>query len=204
MTLLRLLAFEPASGDDAAEPAAPVPAREAPAPRATPRAGTANVAAMRAPANPPDRADGPSGPARPAAAMPLPADAAAWPAFVAGLGLTGMAAQLAAQSELRSVQGNVVTLALAGVHKHLAEKAYADKLKVALEARTGRKLLLAFEIGDAPTASLAAQEKQAKAAARAAAEQALRDEPFVRDALARFDARIKPESVEPLAGRSEA
>ena len=53
-----------------------------------------------------------------------------------------MAAQLGAQSELKSVRGNALSLAIPASHKHLADKAYADKLKVALEAATGRKLLL--------------------------------------------------------------
>ena len=44
-----------------------------------------------------------------------------------------MAAQLAAQTELKSLEGNVLTLALPAAHKHLADKAYADKLKAALD-----------------------------------------------------------------------
>ena len=53
----------------------------------------------------------------------------------------------------------------------------------ALEAATGRKLLLAFEVGDATDASLAAQEKRERAEAKARGEQAFRNEPFVRDLL---------------------
>jgi len=116
---------------------------------------------------------------------------------VASLALTGMAAQLAAQTELKSLRGNVLTLALPATQKHLADKAYADKLKAALDVASGRKLLLAFEMGEA-TASLATQERQARAVAKAAGEQAFRDEPFVRDVLSRFDGRIKPETIEPL------
>ena len=62
-----------------------------------------------------------------------------WPAFVASLKLPPIAAQLAAQTELKSIAGNVLTLALPAVHKHLADKAYSDKLKVALDQATGRK-----------------------------------------------------------------
>jgi DNA polymerase-3 subunit gamma/tau len=109
-----------------------------------------------------------------------------------------MAAQIAAQTELKSFEGNAVTLALPASHKHLADKAYADKLKAALEAATGRKLLLAFEVGDATDASLAATEKKLRAKAQAQGEQAFRDEPFVRDLLSRFDARIKTDTIAPL------
>jgi DNA polymerase III subunit gamma/tau len=199
MTLLRLLAFEPAlpgaSESAAASGGAPVP----PQPRTLTRSSESNVAAMRSPAAAvapsPQRAHADIAKAD---ALPLPTDAAGWPPLVSRLKLTGMAGQLGAQTELKSVQGNVITLALPAAQKHLADKAYADKLKVALEAVTGRKLLLAFEMGDAPTASLAAHEKQVRAAAKAAGEQAFRDEPFVRDVLSRFDARIKTDTVEPL------
>ena len=130
---------------------------------------------------------------------PLPEDVADWPAFVAQLKLPPIAAQLAAQTELKSVRGNVLTLALPAVHKHLADKAYSDKLKSALDQATGRKLLLAFEVGAAAETSLAAQEKRARALQQAQAEAAFRDEPFVRDVLERFDARIKPDSIKPVS-----
>ncbi len=81
----------------------------------------------------------------------------------ASLKLPPIAAQLAAQTELKSIEGNVVTLALPAAHKHLADKAYSDKLKTALDQATGRKWLLAFEVGGAAESSLAAQEKRARA-----------------------------------------
>jgi DNA polymerase-3 subunit gamma/tau len=196
MTLLRLLAFEPAMPDRGAEAggerSAPPPATPRPA-----RADTSNVAALRAAAQP----------ARPSIVaadvvrgdvIPLETEPSAWPAFVAKLKLSGMAAQLAAQTELKSMQGNALTLALPASHKHLADKAYADKLKAALEAATGRKLLLAFEVGGATDASLAAQEKKGRAEAKALGEQAFRDEPFVRDLMSRFDGRINPDTIEPI------
>ena len=123
--------------------------------------------------------------------------------FVAGLKLTGMAAQLAAQTELRAVAGNALTLALPATHKHLADKAYADKLKVALEGVVGKRLLLAFEVGDATDASLAAQERRARDEAKAKGEQAFREEPFVRDLLTRFDGRVKTETVAPLPATAQ-
>ena len=213
MTLLRLLAFEPAK--DMARPAAgggngpartpsderraasPSVATTRASPAAAPRAeNVSNVASLRAPADtaraPAPRADASAAPAQP---LPTPAE---WPAFIASLKLTGMAAQLAAQTELKSVAGNVLTLALPTAHKHLADKAYADKLKVALEAIIGRKLLLAFEVGEATEASLAAQQQRERAEAKAKGEQAFRDEPFVRDLLTRFDGRVRTETVEPL------
>jgi DNA polymerase-3 subunit gamma/tau len=132
------------------------------------------------------------------ARLSLPQSAADWPAFVADLRLTGMAAQLGAQSELKSVAGNALSLAIPAAHKHLADKAYADKLKAAVEAATGRKLLLAFEIGDGGDASLAAIERRERAQAKADGEAAFRNEPFVRDLVAKFDATVRTETIEPM------
>jgi len=195
MTLLRMLAFAPDATSRAPRveraAAAPAPSRQT----ATP---VNNLAAMT-----------PASPARTAAStpardpVPLPGDVAAWPAFVAQLKLTGMAAQLAAQTELKSIAGNALTLALPVASKHLADKAYADKLKVALEQATGRKLLLAFEVGAPVESSLAATEKRERAEASAKREAAFRDEPFVRDLLAKFDGQVKSDTITPLSRDGE-
>src|SRR5665213_2008444 len=212
MTLLRMLAFAPtdvATLDAAANGGAV---------KASSRAAAANTApAMRArsaDASPP--VEQPRVPAtvavltQPAAvaasadalpvverleAVPLPQTAEQWPAFVAQLPLTGMAAQLAAQTEWRGVSGNTLTLALPAAHKHLADKVYADKLKSALEKVTGKRLLLAFEVGAATDVSLASQQQRERSETRARTEAAFNEEPFVRDVLSRFDATIKPDSI---------
>ncbi|MFO1324539.1 MAG: DNA polymerase III subunit gamma/tau C-terminal domain-containing protein [Burkholderiales bacterium] len=165
----------------------------APSAQAAPDSGIATITPAR-PAPPARGADAAS--ARDV--VPLPADASGWPAFVAGLKLSGMAAQLAAQTELKSMNGNALTLALPVAHKHLADKAYADKLKHALEQATGRKLLLAFEVGAPAETSLAATEKRERAEARAKGEAAFREEPFVRDLIATFDGQVRPDTVVPL------
>ncbi len=110
-----------------------------------------------------------------------------------------MAAQLAAQTELKSVEGNVVTLALPAAHKHLADRAYADKLKAALDQSTGRRWMLAFEVGSRADASLAAQKNREQAEAKAKTEAAFNSEPFVQDMLSRFDAKIRPDSIKPMS-----
>ena len=206
MTLLRLLAFEPVeNAASTSTPPRPQGATPAQGPRTVPaaKAQPSNVASIRAPA--PTRSSSDNAASAPAAQsgdtasrVELPAQPQGWPEFVAALKLTGMAAQLAAQTELKAIEGNALTLALPASHKHLADKAYSDKLKVALESATGRKLLLAFEVGESTDASLAAQEKRERAQALAKGEQAFREEPFVRDLLERFDARVKPESIKPL------
>ncbi|MGH8802998.1 MAG: DNA polymerase III subunit gamma/tau C-terminal domain-containing protein, partial [Casimicrobiaceae bacterium] len=199
MTLLRLLAFEPATALEGGAPMFAVPAAGASVAGAPTAGGP--VAGARASGASAARASAArasaTAPGMPATAkLRLPDDPAQWAAFIAGLGLTGMARQLAAQSELRSIRGNALSLAVPATHRHLADKAYADKLKTALDAATGRKWLLAFEIGDAGSASLAAQERRQRDEAQAAGEAAFRDEPFVRDLLQRFDGTVRVETIE--------
>ncbi|MGH8850047.1 MAG: DNA polymerase III subunit gamma/tau C-terminal domain-containing protein, partial [Casimicrobiaceae bacterium] len=184
MTLLRLLAFEPGAGP---------PGDQRPIERAArPHASTGTPAASPQPVLPPaDKTE-----ARPPPApLPMIAD---WPAFVAGLKLSGIALQLAAQTELKAVAGNEIVLAVAEHSRHLTEKAYADKLKAALDDAFGRRVRLRFDFGGDPAgATLAAQEKRERAETRAKTEAAFRDDPFVQDVLSRFDARIKSESIKP-------
>ena len=220
MTLLRLLAFEPAStlataarrdaGTTLQSATASTPAQSSRAPAidaaADPRESNIDFAkpgvgaASNTSASTNRRAEPRAASATMSASTPalqLPDTITAWPAFVASLRLTGMAAQLAAQSELKSVKGNALSLAIPASHKHLADKAYSDKLKAALDAATGRKVLLAFEIGESSDGSLAALERRERAEAKAKGEAAFRNEPFVRDVVERFNATIRADSVTP-------
>jgi DNA polymerase-3 subunit gamma/tau len=191
MTLLRLLAFEPATGGPGATPASsPRPA----APEGRSQPASANLGSVRA-AAPSKAAEPAQAPTEPLRTLPTTHDE--WPAFVTSLKLSGLAAQIAAQSELRSVEGHVVNLALPASHKHLADRAYADKLKAALERATGRRLMLAFEVGEATPASLAAQERKERAELAERTEAAFREEPFVRELCERFEGQVRSDSIKP-------
>lgn len=120
-----------------------------------------------------------------------------WPAFVAGMKLSGIALQLAAQTELKDVAGNEIILAVPEASRHLTDKPYADKLKAALEDALGKRVRMRFEVGGASTATLAAQEKRKRSETQATTEAAFRDDPFVQDVLERFNAKVRPESIKP-------
>ncbi len=216
MTLLRLLAFEPVISHDpsgTARSAATVsgkPARQSLSPAESTNPPTAACTSPTPAAkleSPPaglhsSSARG-SDPASPSAPAPSTASAIAeiadWPAFVAGMKLSGIALQLAAQTELKSIAGNELVLTVPEASRHLTEKAYADKLKAALDEAFGRRVRLRFDVGGAATASLAVLEKRDRAEAQSKTEAAFRDDPFVQDVLARFDAKIKPDSIKPVS-----
>ena len=194
MTLLRLLAFEPAEPGGGEKPAGT--SRQA---KSAPASTTANPVAARpaaaVAASPASAVPAPSvGAAPPSEGLPAPAQ---WPAFVADMRLSGIARELAAQAELKSVTGNELVLAVPETARHLTEKAYSDKLKAALEQHLGRRVRLRFEVGAVAEGTLAAQEKREREAARKRTETAFRDDPFVQDILSRFDAHVRPDSIKP-------
>jgi DNA polymerase-3 subunit gamma/tau len=227
MTLLRLLAFEPAASEPASDagsgpgPAtlaaasgqrrsSPVAERAAPTTEraASATAGERPMTAVTAQAQGGQRVAAaatmaervaPAPGAEPAdTPQPLPADTRDWVALMGALKLPGMAGQLAAQSEWRATRDNEIVLALPEAQRHLAERAYADKLKSGIEAALGRKVRLAFEFTAEAAGSLAAQERRDRAEEQARTEAAFRQEPFVQDVLSRFGASIRPDSIKPV------
>ncbi|MFO1284319.1 MAG: DNA polymerase III subunit gamma/tau [Burkholderiales bacterium] len=180
MTLLRMLAFEPAAAEPPVRPSGAVRS-VAPPVRSAPTEA--------------DHASGSA--ARPATSVAVPADPAQWPGFVAALNLTGMAGELASQSVLRKLEGSALTLALPTTHKHLAAKPYADRLRSALEQTTGRRLLLAFEVGETGDESLATRAAREREELRVRTEASFREEPLVRDLVARFDGNVRADSIKP-------
>jgi DNA polymerase-3 subunit gamma/tau len=188
MTLLRLLAFEPGGGE--AEPAEPIGAQSARSSAAARSSVSSAQSTESAPANATATAPRQAGPATP--------EISDWPAFVASMKLSGIALQLAGQTELRALNGNEFTLAVPEAARHLTDKAYADKLKAALEQTLGKRVRLVFEFVAESGDTLSAQEKRERAARQAKTEAAFRDDPFVQDVLSRFDARIKPDSIKPV------
>ncbi len=214
MTLLRLLAFEPATqapsttrvgpdtsdSSDAAAPGAAQPPVREPVRRSVKSFDASLDTPLRVVPQPRTEAL-PSLPATRAEPLQsLPETTAEWPSFVAGLKLTGMAAQLAAQSELKSISGNALSLAIPATHKHLADKAYADKLKVALE-RSHRPQVAACVRNRRQQRRLARRRSSAASARRRKreGEAAFRNEPFVRELVERFSATVRPETIVPLA-----
>jgi len=183
MALLRLLAFEPGDGRASAKSDLDRAAGR--------RVGTAPPKAGQS--SPTAGEDAPVAVGR--AAAPGPAE---WPAFVAALNLSGITLQLGAQTELRAIDGNALTLAVPEGVRYLTDKPYVDKLKAALEQALGQRVRLRFEFGPPSTQTLSAQEKRERDALQAKSEAAFRDDPFVQDVLSRFEARIKPDSIKPL------
>lgn len=121
-----------------------------------------------------------------------------WPDIVASLKLGGMARMLADQCELKSHDGNTMQLGLAEAHKHLLDKTYQEKLVAALKNKFGEQLKVHFELGAASGQSPVEVRARAKAEKQAEAVAAIESDPFIRELVDQFDARIDPASIQPL------
>ena len=170
MALLRMLAFAPAEQGEAA------PAPRAAAPRTAPAAAPAGAAP---------------------ALKKNPVDAA-WPELVEQLGLTGMARMLAQHCELVDRDATRIELKIAQSHQHLLEGPYQERLKAALEQHFGARLKLTIRLSDSAGASPAAMADRDRQQRQAQAVAAIEKDPFVRELVDNFDARIVGSSIKPV------
>jgi len=187
MALLRMLAFAPASADSASRgepPVRPKTVSEEPlagTPAATPQADTAESGDIPRPT---DEGSGTS--------------TLSWAEIIEELGLTGMARMLAQHSELVEQDADRLVLMVPEAHRHLLDKPYRDKLQAALEERFGRKLRVEFTLGQATGNTPAEREDQERQARQRTAIEAIDRDPFVRELVENFDARVVDESIRPL------
>ncbi len=169
MTLLRMLAFAPAGAG-----------------------GTART--------PPGRLD--AQPSSAAAAVQAESKKNAgdttWNDIVEQLGVTGMTRMLAQHCELVRRDETSVELTISKLHERLLERPYQDKLKTALQQRFGTATRISISVGNGSgnsPAELADREKQQRQA-RAVAE--IERDPFVRELVENFDARIVESTIKPV------
>jgi len=180
MTLLRMLSFRPeAQGIATGTLAAPAQKKTNP---------DVTVAPVRTPP-----------PATPVAAV---AQASTfdgdWTGLVNNLKLSGMAKMLAQHCELKRFDGDAVALILPPEHKHLAEKPYQEKLKLALTDYFGKPVRVHIELG-APTGITPVQAQQSeKAAQEKRAIESIEQDPFVRELVEQFDAKVIESTIKPL------
>ena len=122
----------------------------------------------------------------------LPED---WAEFSAKLPLSGMAAQLARQSECVAISGRTMTLSVAT--KALSEGAHAERLRAVLTEYFGFVVQVFFEIGQGQGQSAHAVDQAEQAARQQAAEQAVKLDPVVLALVKDFGAQVVPGSIRP-------
>ena len=118
-----------------------------------------------------------------------------WAGFSAKLPLSGMAAQLARQSEWVAVSGRAITLRVAS--KALSVGAHADRLRAVLTEYFGFVVQVHFEIGAGQGQSAHAVDLAAQTARQQAAEHSVTIDPFVQALMKDFGAHVVPGSIRP-------
>jgi len=182
MTLLRMLAFAPEASGTAAPPVSATPATPRSKPAATVPAGNT-----------------PSGLQQQAAAPEQPqGQQQSWLDIVSRLPVSGMARMLAQHCEMIHCTAERVDLRVARGHERLLEKAYQERLKAALQQHFGAAVRISITAGEAGGNSpmeIANREKQ-RNQAQAIAE--IEQDPFVRDLVENFDARVNESTIQPV------
>ncbi|TVQ48257.1 MAG: DNA polymerase III subunit gamma/tau [Gammaproteobacteria bacterium] len=224
MTLLRMLAMQPAGGSAGAADtggAGQVAGSPATRPKVT-AAVTAPVttAAVADAAAPPEavRHSRPAAartaatPSRVAPASATPAAASApphagapetsdWASLIAAAGLRGAALQLASHCVLVSREGRRWRLALDAAGAHMNTVNIRGKLEQELSAHLGEPVELAIGQAGQPAPTPARRQAEARDARLQAARDALAADPNVRALEETFDATLHLESVQPLPSR---
>ncbi len=189
MTLLRMLAFMPAG-------AQAVPQRAAPERAIVERP----VMAAPARAQPVMQAASPQPVAAPVAnSAPVSTANIDWGVLLTQLQLQGMARELARHSTLESFSDGIMVLRLAPQQKHLlGNKAAQEKLQAALVEYFAQPVKLKVNVGEMSVATPAAIEQGVKQARQQQAEDAIMQDPFVREAQAQLGAQLIEDTIKPI------
>lgn len=156
-----------------------------------------------APSAAPARREGPA-PARKRQSRARLADmtSAAWPELAARLPVTGLAAELARQSEWAGVQGDAIILRVAV--KTLAESESRVRLQTVLCEHFGQGIRLDVDVGAVGEATAHAVAQAERAARQQAAEDAVAVDPFVQALVSDFGAHVVAGSIRHVDAPSAA
>jgi DNA polymerase-3 subunit gamma/tau len=203
MTLLRMLAFVPATAQQVSVPtraAAPAATPKAAVEQAEPRARRETVAA-ETPAPILKTPISKTEPAAAVAASPVVngnvPSTSEWDALIERAELRGPLGQFARQTTLIAIDGALVRLAVKPAHEHLASGPLVAQLEQKLGAALGGKIKIKFERDNGGAESPAEQRTRTESARRQAAEDALRSDPVVQSLIETFDGRMIAGSVRP-------
>jgi DNA polymerase-3 subunit gamma/tau len=121
-----------------------------------------------------------------------------WRATVNQLKLSGLAKMLAQHCEVKNVSPDEIEFCVPEIHKHLLDKAYQERMQTALREHLGKPVRLKFSVGiitGLTPAELGNHEKQEKQSQAVAAIEA---DPFVRELVQHFDAKLIVSSIKPI------
>jgi DNA polymerase-3 subunit gamma/tau len=121
-----------------------------------------------------------------------------WIAVLQELKLSGLAKMLAQNSEVKHVGENDIEFCVPQTHKHLLNKDYQDRVQTALRAYLGKQVRLRFSVGVVTGKTPAELENREKQERQSQAITALESDPFVRELMEQFDAKLVVSSIKPI------
>jgi DNA polymerase III subunit gamma/tau len=189
MTLLRMLAFRPAVGEEGARPASSGAAAVA--------AGGGRSAAAPRPAGAEPRKPVPAMPAAAATVPDTRVPAGPWAELVERLSLVGMVRELANNTAMESQSEDEISLVLDESCAQYLNKEREAALKTALEQHFGRTLKFRIRTGRPPAETPAQQRARLGSEQQQAAVEAVNSDPNVRALREKFNARVNPDSIKP-------
>jgi DNA polymerase-3 subunit gamma/tau len=122
-----------------------------------------------------------------------------WNALVSQLPLAGMERMLAHNCELVAWQDGAIELRVPHAQRHLAERAYQNRLKLALEQHLGTKIRLEISVGAGNGNTLAAVQERENQQRQSAAAAAIGGDPFVRELIEHLGARVLSSTIKPVS-----
>ena len=197
MTLLRMIAFRPASA--VADAGTPRPMRTV---TATPPKAEAKMSAPAAVTAPQSAAPKARAPEPPATSIPAKATAGHWSEVVAALKLGGLVRELANNAVLEAQTDDAIALVLDEACQQLINKEREAVLKQALEAYYGRPLKLTVRIGKPPAETPTQEKSRVRDEQQQAAVQAINSDPNVQALREKFNARVNPETIRPKSSNA--
>ncbi len=121
-----------------------------------------------------------------------------WLAIIDNLKLNGMAKMLAQNCEIKNFATDKIELCISEIHKHLLEKTYKEKIKIALDDYFGKPIQLKFSIGGGVGATPAEIKDSIKKTKLSNAISAIETDLFVRELIDNFDAKLIVSSIKPI------
>jgi DNA polymerase-3 subunit gamma/tau len=202
MTLLRMLAFEPAlpagEGDRGGQSRGQAVSGTVPGPasRSTPTPTSQAKPAAAAPE--PAASNGRNAPRQASHDEPV----ADWQALVRAAGLRGAVRNLADNCELGAANGNRMELILKQDKSNFNTDQVRRRLEQALGDHLGRELALKITIGQPPRATPAEVRRANEDERMRRTREAIEQDPNIQAVQAAFDAVLEPDSIQPAEPKS--
>ena len=105
---------------------------------------------------------------------------------------------LAQHCEVKNVSPNEIEFCVPEKHKHLLEKRHQEKMSAALSEYLGKPVRLKFSVGIVTGMNPAELENREKQQKQSQAITAMEADPFVRELVENFDAKLIVSSIKPI------